>query len=168
MTLYEDHVVIAEMDQQEIDQRNVAPLIRDFLKRDAEYKRKRAELSDLKSDLDDIKNELFELMARLGWSSLKVDGRTVYLHRQLWSKVATGATKEDFHEALKQSGYEDLVYETTNSNQVSAVIREIAKNLELESGGIPPSTEEIIASLPPALRATLEITERHDVRAKKA
>lgn len=86
-----------------------------------------------------------------GAQNIKIDGVTVYLHRQLWARpVAT--SKEQLAEELKASDLAGFVHENINTQQLSAWVR------ELEATG-----QEVPARIQPLL----EVTEQFSVRSRK-
>lgn len=62
-----------------------------------------------------------------GVDSIKVDGATMYLHRQLWAGVNEGFTKEQAAQELKEVGLGEYVQESFNMNSLSAYYREATR-----------------------------------------
>jgi hypothetical protein len=96
-----------------------------------------------------------------GVQSLTTQGLTIYLHRQLWAKLkeiepgsAGDAAKTRANAALRAAGLDHLVYETFNSNSVSAYMR---NELPKDANDMP--------ALPPELAQAFEVAEVFDVRA---
>lgn len=126
-----------------------------------------AQRSDLKrtleEELDNVKAELAELEQALlaqfeedGVPAMKLnrpDGSvtTVYLHRQTWAGPIDGDYRRAC-EALREAGMGALVQIRFNTQQVSAVIREMTKGGE---------------ALPEVLADNLKITERFSLRTRK-
>lgn len=111
--------------------------------------------------LDDMAdNGLAKLTVRVGFD----DGgqpvmKTLYMRRQLWA--GHQGDKQALMEALKHAGYQDLVGETVNTNTLSALIRE----LDPDNNRSP---EDIIKALPPELHTTIKVTEKVELRSRKA
>lgn len=59
-----------------------------------------------------------------GIEKMSLEGKTVYIHRQLWAKLAEGKTKEEGVSALKRAKLGDLVSEQWNASQLSSLLRE--------------------------------------------
>lgn len=118
------------------------------LKRDLE-----AELESVMKRMAELEQPLMESFAEQGIQNINIDGETVYLHSQIWAKVADGATKDDVLVGLKAAGLGDYVNETYNSNQVSALLREWADQQ------LP---------IPEPLVGKLEANEKFSLRVRKA
>jgi hypothetical protein len=65
---------------------------------------------------------ILEDMSVSGMESTKVNGRTIYIQRQIWAKYSSA---EEAVEALKEAGLGDLVKEKFNANQLAALLREM-------------------------------------------
>ncbi len=85
--------------------------------------------------------------------------KTLYIQRQLWA--GHQGDKQALMESLKLAGYEDLVAETVNTNTLSALVRE----LDPDNNRSP---EDIINMLPPELHSTIKVTEKIELRSRKA
>jgi len=111
--------------------------------------------------LDDMAdNGLAKLTVRVGADE---DGlpvmKTLYTRRQLWA--GHQGDRQALLESLKTAGYEELVGETVNTNTLSALVR------ELDPDNIR-TPEEIIKDLPLELQATIKVTEKIELRSRKA
>ncbi len=112
------------------------------------------------TDLDEIKEKMRVLeeymmdnMAKSGQQSIRINGHTVYLHRQLWAAPANGA--DHLHIALKAEGYGDLVEPKINSQRLSALVREFERD------------EEGMPIMPGGLHEAIKVTEKYSVRVRK-
>jgi hypothetical protein len=138
---------------------------------DVQGERKSLEKSveDLKKKEGRIKEVLIDKMQKGEAPSVKIKGKTVFLHRSLWATInypegmpdeEKPAYKKAALQALKEAGegVAHLVYETCNSQSVSAYMRNELP--EDEETGMPEWPEE--------LKKFWTATEQFDVRLRKA
>lgn len=111
-----------------------------------------AEAKAIKDEADALEQSLLEDFASEGLDRMTVDGNTVYLHRQLWAKVANDVSRSEVVSAMKEAGASHFVHETYNHQTISAWLR------ELESEG-----EE----LPAELQGLIEGHERYSLRVRR-
>lgn len=83
-------------------------------------------LDDLKVKASEIEQELLKEFERDGMASMSIDGRTVYLRRDLRANAKAGQ-REAVCRALKANGVGDLVSEGFHAGQLSAWVRELEK-----------------------------------------
>lgn len=125
-------------------------------------KRKReieAELRAVKTELGEgdggpgrVEKAALDWMVENGMQSVRVDGMTLYVNRQLWA----GPTDGDYHaacEALKSAGLGDLVQERFNVQTLSSWVRERDKDGE---------------PLPAAFAGRIEVAEVFRLGARRA
>jgi len=92
--------------------------------------KKEAELKvkELNAEIDEADYELSEMMANSETQNFTRCGTMFCLTTATRASAAAGR-KDELYDALKQSGFGDLVYETVNANSLSAFVREqIADN----------------------------------------
>lgn len=88
---------------------------------------------EVAADLADLEPILLDALASAGVASVKVGGRTVYMHTQLWAKLDVkdgedpAEAKARACQALKVTGFGELVAESYNSQTLSAVMREMTR-----------------------------------------
>lgn len=97
-------------------------------KRDLEVR-----LKEISEERKGLEQEVLDLFAEAGISSMKVDGRTVSLRRELWASPLDGQ-KDVACEYLKNNGLGVYVNETFNSLSISAYVRERVENDDLPAG----------------------------------
>jgi hypothetical protein len=103
---------------------------------------------ELRSEREGLEQELLSEFEELGSSSIRLQGKTVYVHRQLWANARDG----DYDRAcaaLIEAGLGEFVQERFNTQTVSAYVRELDQKGE---------------DLPPELEETLTVAERFSVR----
>ncbi len=103
------------------------------LKRYVELEHERRDLDDrlkaVKAETEKLAASLLDQFAEAGMQSARVNGLTVYVHRQLWASAVEG-NYEAACQALRASGHGEFVQERFNTNQISALAREMDKNGE--------------------------------------
>ena len=126
-----------------------SPLVR-FTELEAAIRYHKAQLAALENEQKAIELLLLGEWERIGQGSARINGFTVYIHRQLWAGTAEGKSGSDVAEALRDMGLGHLA--TANWQSLSAWVRELAQNEE---------------SLPPALEGVVAVTERFGLRTRK-
>jgi len=127
------------------------PDLAEFVRLQEERRKIESTLDSLKEILKVMEEEILGEFERTGMSSAKVDGMTIYLHRQLWA----GPKEGDYATAcrvMKENGLGDFVSERFNTNTVSAWVRE-----EEKSG----------RALPAAIAAALNVEEKFTIKTRK-
>lgn len=140
-----------------------------------EFARKKVELDSVTAREKQLKAELKELGEELLEQMLDEDDpvqnitvkvgtddngnpvyKNIYVKRTIWAGFQD--SKEALIEALKATGYEDIVAETFSYNTLSAIVR------EKDDGNLSP--EEILEKFPKGLADHLKVTEKFDVVAR--
>lgn len=88
---------------------------------DAEIKEAEALVASIKARRQIVEEQLLEQFAETGTSSVRVNGRTVSMRRDLYSKILDA---ERLNDALREAGFGDLVEEKVNSMRLAALVRE--------------------------------------------
>lgn len=123
------------------------------------------ELAPLEDQLKALQPKLIEEFERTGDQRRTVDGKTAYLHRQLWVYAADGIDKDAVAEALKKAGLGDYVKETFNVQSISAFARELEKEIDWEeSGALLEDAEHPLLVAHPELKGYLVPNEKFSVR----
>lgn len=111
------------------------------------------EAEELTAEADRLEAELLEEFAEAGVPRLTINGRTVYVHRQLWAKREAEVDMAQACSALIDAGLGQFVAPTYNSQTLSAWMRE---------------QEKSDTPLPPELDGILTSTEKFTLRSTKA
>lgn len=119
------------------------------------------ELNEVKEKLAQLEEELTPEFERAGVPNISVNGRTIYIHKQLWAGYKEN--REDALEALKKAGLDNYVYETYNTHSLSAYFRELYRDHEDEYGFVD-DPENI---LDPELKGAIKLTEKVSLRSRK-
>lgn len=118
----------------------------------------------LKADVEILQARLLDAWSEEGVTSKKLaQGRTLYLHRQLWPSRGEASAGE-VCSALKAHGYGELVTESYNAQSFASFVREKVKESQDSNPDLSPTE-----ALPDWLRATgLTVTSKTDIRSKKS
>lgn len=106
---------------------------------------------ELAREIAEVEESLLEQFGEAGISSVRAEGGTVSLSRQLWATCADG----DYSRAcaaLEAAGLSEFVQNRFNSNTLSAYFR------ELDRDGRP---------IPKALEGAIDVAERFTLRVTK-
>lgn len=87
-------------------------------KKDAEQR-----VKDINAEIDEVDYQLSELMTNSETQNFTRSG-TMFCLTSTTRASATAGKKDELFEALRQSGFGDLIYETVNANSLSAFVRE--------------------------------------------
>ena len=125
-------------------------LIRKWAKLDSVKKALEFKLAQINNQMTDIEGPILENMASTEISSIKMDGKTVYVHTSYFAEVSSRAEAKD---AIKAAGFDNLVSENYNANSLSALVREFRNEGK---------------ELPKAFAGVIKIGERNGLRSRKA
>jgi hypothetical protein len=107
-------------------------------------------LKEKKAHRDELALRVAMELAKNGLQNTKTaDGATVYIGRRLYVSKAKGVAMEDAVAAVREAGWEDIVSESYNSSQLTALVKEKLDEL-------PPGTEPATA-MPDAVRPLFNI-----------
>jgi hypothetical protein len=81
-------------------------------------------LKEVKDEMYTVEISLLGEFEKDGVDSVKLNGQTVYIHRQLWAK-AMGGDKAKACEVLRSNGLTHFLEEKFNTHSVSAWFREM-------------------------------------------
>lgn len=126
----------------------------------AQLENRRAELDDelkaVKAQLADLEPAVLSYFQRQGMQSTKMEGRTLYLKRELYAGRADGIESEFACEALKSAGLGEFVREGIVTNSLSALLRERDREHGYEQ------------AVPEPLRGVIVANEVHKVGSRRA
>lgn len=146
-------------------------ILREYLEADAERNRLKSELAVVEEDRSRLAEIIVQMLGLEGLKSANVilpDGssRTVHLRRELWAGH-TG-NSQALCDALKDSGYASYVQEKFNVQSLSALVKELASEFHDKSDVSTLTVEQIMESVPEAVRQHLKISEIFKVGSKKS
>jgi hypothetical protein len=111
-----------------------------------------AEAKEVAAEIAEIEESLLEQFGEAGISSVRAEGGTVSMSRQLWATCREG-NYERACAALRAAGLDEFVQPRFNANSLSAYFRE----LDREGKPIPA---EIDGAIDLAERFSLRVTKR--------
>ena len=139
-----------------------------------EFVKLEGEKSDIKTRLKAIETRLGELDESLtrqfiedGIQSTNIDGRTVYLHREIFASAKNG-DKEAVVTALKACDLGQYVREDYNANSLKAFVREMVKEAEEQARLEKRVIDDPATAVPPQLAATLNISTVFSVASRRS
>jgi hypothetical protein len=132
------------------------------------------EKADIKARLRAIESRLGELDESLtkqflddGIQSTRIDGRTVYLHRDIYASAKDG-DKEAVVAALKACDLGQYVKEDYNANSLKAYVREMVREAEDRARAEGRVIDDPAKALPEHLAATLNISTVFSVSSRRS
>ena len=111
--------------------------LKELLVLNAEKDQLEARLKEINAERDRITQHVLDRWAEDGVSSMKVDGKTVYMRRSIYARILD---REHVAEAMREAGLASML--TPNTNTLSAWIREKEENGE----PLPPSLDGIVGT----------------------
>lgn len=121
------------------------------------YKTKLKEIEEeerkVKKIIEDIESQMVNAMVEEEVQNFSMGGTLFYLNTKSYSSPVP-ERKQELFKALKDQGYGDLVYETVNSNSLSAFVRE-----QMEENG---------DELPEWLQGLVNIYDKTSIGMRKA
>lgn len=127
-----------------------------------------ADLKRVTAEIADMQEVLVPQFIEDGVQSMNVDGRTVYLQKDIYAGPIND--QEDVVEALKASDLGQYVAENYNAQSLKAYVREIAKEVEMVCQRDEQIYDEqkILQALPPKLAESIKVSFIHSLRTRKA
>lgn len=122
-----------------------------YVRLDTERKELETKIARVKDKQKECEETLKRQFEKAGVQSVKVDGNSVYIMRQLWASAKDG-DRQAVCAALKKGGMEDYVAENFNTQSLSAYVR------ELDGLGDP---------LPDGLKECVQVVEKFSIRVRK-
>ena len=101
-----------------------------------------AELSDVEADMKLLEANILEDFTVAGVSTMSIDDRVLYIHKQAWAKRHEGVSGAEVVRAMQQAGLEEFT--TINHQSLSSELR----RLEEDGESIPPELEGLIDFVP--------------------
>jgi len=127
-----------------------------------------SELKAIAARLEDLEQALVPQFLEDGVASMKVDGRTVYIARDIHATPVND--RAEVIAALKRSELGQYVSENYNTQSLKAFVREVAEDVRLrcEQQDRFFTEEEVRAALPEPLGRVLKVSFVHSLRSRKA
>jgi hypothetical protein len=127
-----------------------------------------SELKAITARIDDLEEALVPQFLEDGVSSMKVDGRTVYIAQDIHASPVND--RAEVIAALKRSELGQYVAENYNTQSLKAFVREIAEEVRLRCQQQDRlfNEEEVRAALPSPLCDAMKVLFVHSLRSRKA
>ena len=116
----------------------------------AELKELSEQEKKLKEEREKIEPLILDYFAEEGIEKITVTGMTLFPVKEIWASLTKG-NKEGL-KILREHGLEDYIYETVNSQSISAFVREFERNEE---------------EIPDWVHKALNVSEKFRVRVRK-
>jgi len=126
--------------------------VRQYIALTSEKREIESRLRAVQDELNILEPAITDAYAEEGLQSLHLDGYTAYLQQELWASPLDG-DYDRLCDELIGNGLADMVQRRTNTNTLSAWVREHRRE------GIP---------IPEGILSTMTITERYRVRVRRA
>jgi hypothetical protein len=117
--------------------------------------------------LDELSELITKQFVEDGIQSTNIDGRTVYMHRDLYASPI-GGDKEAVARALKESDLSQYVREDYNANSLKAYVREMVRGAEERARVEGTILEDLSSAIPPGLAATLKLSTVYSVSSRRS
>lgn len=131
---------------------------KEFVALEKQRKIAEGEVDDLKDRLSAINKELQLVFSITGTQQIKIDGRSVFVKRDVYASAKreegeddTDAAKSRLFEALRQTGHGALVKEDVNGKTLASLVREFDPDKTFDP-------EIIAANMPQQLRDTIKVS----------
>jgi hypothetical protein len=127
-----------------------------------------AQVKAKKARRDELEQELMPQFLVDRISSIKVDGRTVYIAEDIHANPLN--SRAEVTGALKNCELSQHIFENYNARSLRAFVREVAKAVRLrcQQQSVLFTEAEVLGALPSPLRDTLKISFVHSLRSRKA
>lgn len=136
---------------------------------DQTYKFHKAEMNRAKEVLDELKAACLIEFEQMGVDQMKTGGRTIYIAHQYWAGAAQDVSNALVAEELQRLGMQEHV--SFNHQSLSAYVRELAREhpeLVNARNEIIATPEEIVAVLPGKLSELCRVSDKIDLKVRKA
>jgi hypothetical protein len=142
--------------------------LREFVSLENRKKDLDAELKAVKQQLDDLEEALVPQFVEGGVQKMTIDGRTVSLSQDVYASPLND--REDVVDALKQSELGQYVAENYNTNSLTALVREVKREVEsrAQDEGRMFTEDDVRSALPEPLGRALKISFVHKLSSRKA
>ncbi len=141
--------------------------LKEFVKLEQEKADIKLRLKNIETRLGELDESLTKQFLEDGIQSTRIDGRTVYLHRDLFASAKDG-DKESVVTALKACNLGQYVKEDYNANSLKAYVREMVREAEEQARIEGRVIEDPAKALPEHLAVTLNISTVFSVSSRRS
>jgi hypothetical protein len=139
-----------------------------FVQLDAEKKATKKVLEEIEEKISKAKEQIKDLFVEMGVSSIKSNGKNIYIAKQIWAGINPEIDKSQLLEALVSANMQDFI--TCGTQKLSGYVREIIQEhpeFMDSDGNLIASPEEIAAALPESINSMVRVSETVDIRIRK-
>jgi hypothetical protein len=125
-----------------------------FVQLDAEKKATKKVLEEIEEKISKAKEQIKDLFVEMGVSSIKSNGKNIYIAKQIWAGINPEIDKSQLLEALVSANMQDFI--TCGTQKLSGYVREIIQEhpeFMDSDGNLIASPEEIAAALPESINS---------------
>ena len=134
--------------------------LREFVALERQKKELKAQLAPIQDKLAVLSETLTEQFLEDGVTSMKHDGRTVFLKREFYASPKDDAGgKEPVVKALRKCGLRELVEVTYNTNRLKSAVKELISAKSEDPQWKERLMNDLSLALPKALREVLDDVE---------
>lgn len=131
--------------------------LKDFVRLEKRKKSLKARLAIIQKRLDELDVAITAEFVESGGESVRIDGRTVYLHRDIYASAKDG-NRDAVVTQLKAANLSQYVKEDYNANSLTAFVREMVREAEEAARTENRVITDPASALPADLAATLNIS----------
>lgn len=131
--------------------------LKEFVALEKEKATLKARLKAIDSRLTELDESIAAQFVSDGVQSMRIDGRTVYLHRDIYASAKDGA-RDAVVAALRDCDLGQYVKEDYNANSLTAYVREMVREAEEQARLDNRVIDDPAEALPAGLAATLKIS----------
>jgi len=131
--------------------------LKEFVALEKEKATLKARLKVIDSRLTELDESIAAQFVSDGVQSMRIDGRTVYLHRDIYASAKDGA-RDAVVAALRDCDLGQYVKEDYNANSLTAYVREMVREAEEQARLDNRVIDDPAEALPTGLAATLKIS----------
>lgn len=125
-------------------------------------RRHEEQAEELAGQIAELESKLMASFVERGVDRVTMDGQTVWIDRKLWAGAENGDSQATCA-ALAEAGLGDFVKPGFNVQQLSSWVRELEK-----AAGRKLPQDQVKDLLPEPLRPFVRITEKYNLRVRKA
>ncbi len=141
--------------------------LKEFVALEDEEDALKATLKVIGTRLAELSESLTQQFVQDGIQSTRIDGRTVYLRRDIYASAKDG-NKEAVVAALKACNLGQYVKEDYNANSLKAYVREMVREAEEQARAEGRVIDDPAKALPEHLAATLNISTVFSVSSRRS
>jgi len=132
--------------------------LKEFVALEKEKAGIKARLKVIESRLGQLDESITKQFVEDGVQSMRIDDRTVYLHRDIYASPKEGEGRPAVVEALKACDLSQYIKEDYNANSLTAFVREMVREAEEQARLENRVLDDPAAAVPAGLASKLNIS----------